>query len=85
MWETTGHGLFSLEEALLWILDLYFGQKKQFKDGTGVDYCDDFIMFGLSFWRHPFTADDPLVSKWCKLMYILNGLNLYFFAKLFLY
>ncbi len=20
--------------------------------------------FGLSFWRHPFTAEDPLVSKW---------------------
>ncbi len=19
---------------------------------------------GLSFWRHPFTAEDPLVSKW---------------------
>ncbi len=23
-------------------------------------------MFGLSFWRHPFTAEDPLVSKWCN-------------------
>ncbi len=23
-------------------------------------------LFGLSFWRHPFTAEDPLVSKWCK-------------------
>ncbi len=21
-------------------------------------------MFGLSFWRHPFTAEDPLVRKW---------------------
>ncbi len=21
-------------------------------------------LFGLSFWRHPFTAEDPLVSKW---------------------
>ncbi len=21
-------------------------------------------LFGLSFWRHPFTADDPLLSKW---------------------
>ncbi len=27
-----------------------------------VDYCDQ--LFGLSFWRHPFTAEDPLVSKW---------------------
>ncbi len=23
-------------------------------------------MFGLSFWRHPFTAEDPLMSKWCN-------------------
>ncbi len=22
-------------------------------------------LFGLSFWRHPFTAEDPLMSKWC--------------------
>ncbi len=23
-------------------------------------------LYGLSFWRHPFTAEDPLVSKWCN-------------------
>ncbi len=23
-------------------------------------------LFGLSFWRHPFTAEDPLVSNWCN-------------------
>ncbi len=23
-------------------------------------------LFGLSFWRHPFTAEHPMVSKWCK-------------------
>ncbi len=23
-------------------------------------------LFGLSFWRHPFTAEDPLMSKWCN-------------------
>ncbi len=23
-------------------------------------------LFGLSFWRHPFTAEDPWVSKWCN-------------------
>ncbi len=28
-------------------------------DWSGVDYCDVFIR------RHPFTAEDPLVSKWC--------------------
>ncbi len=35
-----------------------------------VDYCDVFIMFGLSFWRHPFTAEDPLVSKWCNATFL---------------
>ncbi len=43
-------------------------------------------LFGLSFWRHPFTAEDPLLSKWCnatflqiwwrnKLIYILDELR----------
>ncbi len=44
-------------------------------------------LFGLSFWRHPFTAEDPLVSKWWnakflqifydeekKLIYTMDGL-----------
>ncbi len=55
--------------------------------GLLVDYCDCFYqLFGLSFWRHPFTAEDPLVSKWWnatflqiwwsnKLIYILDGLR----------
>ncbi len=57
-------------------------------DWSGVDYLWCFYkLFGLSFWRHPFTAEDPLVSKWCnatilhiwwrnKLLYILNELRL---------
>ncbi len=44
-------------------------------------------LFELSFWRHPFTAGDPLVSKWCnaeflqicsneeKWIYILDGIE----------
>ncbi len=55
-------------------------------DWSGVDYLWVIVMFyqlfGLSFWRHPFTAEDPLVSKWCsaklwinKLIYILDGLR----------
>ncbi len=43
-------------------------------------------LFGLSFWRHPFTAEHPLLSKWCnatflqiwwwkKLILILDGLR----------
>ncbi len=27
-------------------------------------------LFGLSFWRHPFTAEDPLVSKWCNVTFL---------------
>ncbi len=27
---------------------------------------DMWISCGLSFWRHPFTAEDPLASKWCN-------------------
>ncbi len=55
----------------------------------GLEWCGllwcFYQLFGLSFWRHPFTAEDPLVSKWCnatflqiwwrnKLIYILYGL-----------
>ncbi len=31
-----------------------------------VDYFDVYQLFGLSFWWHPFTAEDPLMSKWCN-------------------
>ncbi len=27
-------------------------------------------LFGFSFWRHPFTAEDPLVSKWCNATFL---------------
>ncbi len=29
----------------------------------GLLWCS-YQLFGLSFWRHPFTAEDPLVRKW---------------------
>ncbi len=39
--------------------------------GLLVDYYDVFYqLFGLSFWRHPFTAEDPLVSKWCNATFL---------------
>ncbi len=28
------------------------------------------MMLLLLFWRHPFTADDPLVSKWCNAKFL---------------
>ncbi len=33
-------------------------------DWSAVDYCDVFIR--LSFWRHPFTAEHPLLRHWCR-------------------
>ncbi len=27
-------------------------------------------LFGLSFWRHPFTAEDPLVNQWCNAKFL---------------
>ncbi len=56
-------------------------------DWTGVDYCDVFIR--LSFWRHPFTAEHPLMKHWCrgtfpqrrnKLILIWDGLRVSTFS-----
>ncbi len=41
-------------------------------------YVMFYVMFsavwtdGLSFWRHPFTAEDPLVSKWFNATFFQN-------------
>ncbi len=29
-----------------------------------------FLSAGLSFWRHPFTAEHPPVSKWCNATFL---------------
>ncbi len=29
-----------------------------------------YLLFGFSFWRHPFTAEDLLVSKWCHAKFL---------------
>ncbi len=48
-----------------------FSLHKALMDWSGVDYCDVFNqLFGLSFWRHPFTAEHPLVSKWCNATFL---------------
>ncbi len=70
---------FSLEKAILWIMtpkkilmDLFLTNMQLLASQddnwwTGLDYLWIIVMFyqlfGLSFWRHPFTAEDPLVSK----------------------
>ncbi len=89
-WEDNRGWTFSLEEALLWIMDLYFVQKWWFKVKTsywyicfiqihrfslhktltdGLEWCGLLWclnqLFGLPFWRHPFTPEDPLVNKLC--------------------
>ncbi len=51
-------------------------------------------LFGLSFWRHPFTVEDQMVSKWCNakflqicsreetLIHILDGLRVSTFQQI---
>ncbi len=68
---------FSLKEALF----LYFGQKQCFVSFkcwafhfTKGDYLWITVLLSvvcLSFWRHPFTAEYPLVSKWYNVKFIL--------------
>ncbi len=62
---------FSLEKEILWIEESYFSKAfKHLNDGfikntcfCGLLWCF-YQLFGHSFWRHPFTTEDPLLSKW---------------------
>ncbi len=38
-------------------------------ESCGLLWCF-YQLFGLSFWWHPFTAEDPLVSKWCTAKFL---------------
>ncbi len=38
-------------------------------ESCGLLWCF-YQLFGLSFWRHPFTADDPLVSRRCNATFL---------------
>ncbi len=62
MWDNKGW-TFPLNEVLLRIVNILVRSDvlklKHLNDGF-VSYK----LFGLSFWRHPFAAEDPLVSKW---------------------
>ncbi len=67
---------FFLEQVSLWIMESYFGQElwnmqlftsQYINWWTGMWIAAQLLwyvhqLFGLSFWRHPFTAEDPLVS-----------------------
>ncbi len=56
------------------MIDLFASQDINWWTGVvwttcGLLWCF-YQLFGLSFWRHPFTAEDPLVSKWCKATFL---------------
>ncbi len=66
------------------MLDLFYLLSSPDVNWWTVDYCDVFIR--LSFWRHPFTAEHPLLRHWCsdtflqiwwrnKLIYVSDGLR----------
>ncbi len=38
--------------------------------GLHVELWCFYQLFGLSFWRHPFTTEDPFVSKWCNAKFL---------------
>ncbi len=58
------------------MIDLLFTNMQLFTrfhlmDWSHVEYCDVFYqLFGLSFWRHPFTAEDLLISQWCNAKFL---------------
>ncbi len=62
-------------KTLWWICFLQthsFWLHKTIIDGLewcGLLWCF-YQLFGLSFWRHPFTAEDPLVRLWCKAKFL---------------
>ncbi len=103
LWVDNRGWAFSLDEAFLARIDgfvsyKHFSLPKMLIDGMercGLLWCF-YQLFGLSFWRHPFTAEDPLVTKWfyatflqiCfwwrnKLMFILDGLRVSTFSATF--
>ncbi len=36
----------------------------------GLLWCFYQLFYQLSFWRHPFTAEDPLLSNWCNATFL---------------
>ncbi len=70
-----GSGGLKLKSYKLWVCFLKthsFSLKKTFivrLELCGFDYGSlwcFYKLFGLSFWRHPFTTEHPFMSKWCN-------------------
>ncbi len=55
-----------------WWICLIFCLLKMLTDG--LEWCDllwcFYQLFGLSFWRHPFTIMYPLLSEWCNAKFL---------------
>ncbi len=52
-----------------------FWLHKMLNDGLewcGLLWCF-YQLVGLSFWRHPFTAENPSVSKWCNVIHFTKS------------
>ncbi len=65
--------MYSLSNTLmmdLFLTNIQLFTSKDWKTGVVWVICGLFRcfyqLFELSFWRHPFNAEDPLVSKWCN-------------------
>ncbi len=66
---------FTVKNALM--MDLFLTNMQLFKMLIdGLEWCRllwcFYQLFGLSFWRHPFTAEHPLMSKWCNAQFLQN-------------
>ncbi len=80
-----------LQRCSFWLLKALIGGLVWIT--CGLLWCF-YQLFGLSFWLHPFTAEDPLLRHWQnstflqiwrrnKLIYILNGLRVSTFSANF--
>ncbi len=93
--------IFDWRKQYLVFLQTHFLLPKTLIDGLerwitcGLLWCL-YQLFGLSFWRHPFTSEAPLVSKWWnakflhsmkknRLIYILDGLRVSTFQQIFIF
>ncbi len=66
------YGFVFRPEAKLKHLHDEFVSFKMLIDGLewcGLLWCF-YQLFALSFWRHPFTAEEPFVSKWCNATFL---------------
>ncbi len=64
----------NLDELFLINMQLFSSRDVNWWTGVvwitcGLLWCF-YQLFGLSFWRHPFSAEHPLMSKWCNATFL---------------